>query len=140
VVLGGGLLEVVDAGGLTTGAGDDVVVTGGADWVVTGGVVAGCTGVVDLAVAALALWAVLWCFLRLVAGSDVVVVDVVDVVDALAAAEVELVFEAVVPPQPANASPTTIMLSSARFIVLAPRFAPRLGPRVQDTSGAASFR
>lgn len=100
---------------MVTGAGEDCVVAGGAEVVVAAG---------------LGLCTVLWCacvvFVVVVAGSDAVVVDVVDVV-ADAAADVEVVFELVPPPQPATARATAIVLSTIFFISPTPIFATRLG-------------
>jgi hypothetical protein len=117
-------------GAATTGAGADVVVTGGEECVVTGGAAV----VVDVVVAGLGFCTVLWCvtafFVVVVAGSAVaVVVDVVDVVTD--AAGVEVVFELVVPPQPATARATAIVLSTIFFISPAPILAANL--RVQGT-------
>jgi hypothetical protein len=124
------LLDVLPPDGwgdATTGAGADVLVTGGAEeWVVAGGA---CV-VVDV-VAGFGLCTVLWCVvvvLVVVAGSDVVV-DVVDVLTD--AAGVEVVFELVVPPQPATARATAIVLSTIFFISPAPIFAASL--RFQGT-------
>jgi hypothetical protein len=130
-------------GAAWTGAGDEVV-TGGAEVVVTGGaavVVAVC--VVGVTTAGLALCTVLWCatFFGFGAGSVVFVVEVVDVVAAAAAAGVvELVVEPDVPPQPATAMATAIVLRISFFMVPAPSPLPGSLSRVQDTSGAWMFR
>ena len=105
----------------TTGAGAAVLVTGGADWVVADGacvvvdVVFGATG--------LGLW---WTTLRFLAGSAVVVCEVVLVAGVDAACVVEdVVLDAVPPPQPANAMAIAIVLSISFFISPAPIFATR---------------
>jgi hypothetical protein len=130
-------------GAATTGAGEDVVVGGGADCVVVEG--GACVEVVAAGVATgLGLLTVLWCFtvfLAFLAGSVVLVVDVVDVVAD--AAFVEVVFEADVPPQPATARATAIVLSTSFFISPAPilRCQASLSgyktPRAQVCSGRA---
>jgi hypothetical protein len=150
---GGFVLDPLGAGVATTGAGAADVVGGGADWVVTGAgaewVVTGAEvvdeGVVD---AGLGLWtAGLWWWVALCrallrfAGSVVLVCEVAGVVAGDEAADVELVCEADVPPQPATATAATIVLSSARFIDPPPilRSKARFS-RVQDTHRAGGFR
>jgi hypothetical protein len=133
-------------GGVTTGAGDDVVTGGGAECVVAGAEVvvtagAGATaGVVDAVVAGLGLGAALWWrtagFLCLTTGSAVVVCDVVELVAGVAAAGVEVLLDVEEPPQPATATPIVMMASNARFIDPAPIVAPTFMLSVQDTSGA----
>jgi len=70
-----------------------------------------------------------------------VVLDDVVCVCGVAAAGVEVVCEADVPPQPATARAAATMLSSARFMDPASNIAYRLAsPRVQDTWDAATLR
>jgi len=127
------VLPPLGAGAAVTGAGAADVVTGGAEDVVTGGAaVVVAEWVVDVVVAAgLGLCTALWCtaFLWFAAGSAVVV-EVVLVADA-AAVDVELVFEALVPPHPATARATAIVLSTSFFIVPLRFSLPGLG--VQGT-------
>lgn len=129
---GAGALVVVTGGGaecVVTGAGAKCVVTGaGAECVVAGAevVVTGAAAVVGGAVwvtTGLALWA--WA-LRCCAAGLCVVFVVVWVCGGVDAAEVELVFEADVPPQPATTTATAMMLRSARFMDPASTLARRL--------------
>lgn len=125
--LAGRVLVPVGLGAVTTGAGAAVVTGGGAEWVVvTGGGaewVVGATGAEVVATGAAAAVAVVctvvawWVTLGLGFGFGlVVVVDVDWVVAGVDAADVELVLEADVPPQPATATPATMMLRSVRFM------------------------
>jgi hypothetical protein len=139
------LVPVLGFGAATTGAGAVDVVTGADECVVvTGGaevVVAGAEWVVVLAGLGLCAAA----FLCAAAGFFVVVAvvldDVVCVCAGVAAAGVEVVCDADVPPQPATARAAAMMLSSARFMDPASNLAYRLAsPRVQDTRDAATLR
>jgi hypothetical protein len=61
-------------------------------------------------------------------------------VAGVAAAGVELVWEADVPPQPATATAAAIVLSSALFMDPASILVDDLALRLQDTSAAATLR
>jgi hypothetical protein len=138
------VLPPLGAGAAVTGAGAaDVVTGGGEDCVVTGGAAVVVTEWVVEAVVAtgLGLCTTLWCatFLWCAAGSAVVF-EVVLVADA-AAVDVELVFEVLVPPQPATARATAIVLSTSFFIIPLRFSLPDLRPpgyktlRAHDCSG-----
>jgi hypothetical protein len=117
------LLPPLGLGAATTGAGALVVVTGGGEeCVVTGGA---CVVAAAVVVTGLGLGCAFG-FLGFVAGSVVVVWEVVAVVVAgVDAAGVDVVLGVVPPPQPATANASAIVLRTIRFINPAPILASK---------------